>query len=227
MTVALIAGLTSGAVLFVFQFFAIRPMIELAEVYEKQLIEAGKLPHEDPNEWQPSEGVERVGYTAISTLLLSVGYAAVLFGLANLLPLRVGTREGLMLGLAAFACFALAPAIGLPPKPPGVQGAELNAAQLWWASTAVATAIGLAVIFFARGRWTWWVVAALIIAAPHLIGAPPVAPAMTENLHHLSVMFALMSVATQFVFWLVLGTVGGYYYGRSGMRAPMRRAAVA
>ena len=32
------------------------------------------------NEWQPAEGMERVGYTVMSTLLLGVGYAALLLG---------------------------------------------------------------------------------------------------------------------------------------------------
>jgi cobalt transporter subunit CbtA len=163
----------------------------------------------------------------ISTLLLSVGYAALLFGIVDLMSLRVGPRDGLLLGLAAFACVALAPAAGLPPKPPGVQGAELNAAQIWWASTAVATAIGLGLIAFARGRWMWWVVGALVIAAPHLVGAPPVAPPMTEALRALSAKFAIASVATQLVFWLVLGGAGGYFYVRSTSRVSARRHAVA
>lgn len=214
-TVALVAGLSAGAVLAVLQFFAIRPMIQAAEVHETALQRAGKLPPDNPLEWQPNEGLERVGYTVASTLFLGVGYAALVFGLASLTGLRMGAREGLVLGIAAFACVSLAPSLGLPPKPPGVQGAELNAAQVWWAATACATAIGLALIAFAKGRWMWWVAGVAVILAPHLVGPPPVAPPLTNALRQLSIEFAIVSVATQGVFWAVLGTTGGWFTART------------
>jgi cobalt transporter subunit CbtA len=217
MTIALVAGLTAGAVLAAIQFVAIRPMIQTAEVYETQLQHEGKLPPDNPLEWQPNEGFERIGYTIASTLFLGVGYAALVFGLANLLQLRMGLREGLLLGLAAFACVSLAPSTGLPPKPPGVQGAELNAAQTWWAGTACATAIGLALIAFARGRWIWLVRLAgvLVILLPHIIGPPPVVPPLTDALRTLSAKFAIISIATQGVFWVVLGATGGWVAARA------------
>jgi cobalt transporter subunit CbtA len=217
MTVALVAGLTSGAVLAVVQFYAIRPMIQRAEVYEAELRGAGKLPPDNPLEWQPTDGLERVGYTLAATLLLGVGYAALVFGLSDVMRLHIGVREGLLLGLAAFACVSLAPSVGLPPKPPGVEGAELNAAQTWWTGTACATAIGLALMALARGRWIWiWRLAGvLVILLPHLVGPPPVVPPLTESLRALSVRFAAVSVATQGVFWVVLGTVGGWCTARA------------
>lgn len=216
MSIVLIAGIAAGAVLAALQFVAIRPMIQRAEVYETELVRSGRLPHEDEHEWQPAEGIERVGYTVMSTLLMGVGYGALLLGGASLLSLRLRPREGLLLGLAGFACFALAPAFGLPPKPPGVAGAELNSAQIWWTLTAGATAVGLALIGLARGRWSWRVVGVLLIAAPHLYGAPPVSPPLTDALRDLSRQFAAVSIATQLAFWLTLGGVGGFLFARSG-----------
>ena len=223
MTIVLIAGIAAGALLAALQFVAIRPMIHRAEVYETELVKAGRLPPENDHEWQPAEGTERVGYTVMSTLLLGVGYAAMLLGGANLLSLRIRLREGLLLGFAGFACFALAPALGLPPKPPGVAGAELNAAQIWWALTACATAAGLSLIALARGRWPWRIVGLLLIVAPHLYGAPPVAPPLTDALRDLSRQFAAISVATQLAFWLTLGGVGGFLLAKPASR-PSHRA---
>lgn len=217
MIVALVAGLTSGGVLAVMQFVAIRPMIRTAEVYETQLQHEGRLPPDNPLEWQPTDGVERVSYTVVSTVFLAVGYAALVFGLASLMGLHMGVREGLLLGLAAFACVSLAPSVGLPPKPPGVQGAELNAAQVWWAATACATAIGLALVAFARGRWVWIgrFAGVIVILLPHLVGPPPVVPPLTEALRTLSAKFAIVSIVTQGVFWVVLGTTGGWLAARA------------
>src|SRR5437868_8564451 len=70
MTVVLITGIVAGAVLAALQLIAIRPMIQVAEVYETQLRDAGKLRPEDSMEWQPSQGFERIGYTIASTVLL-------------------------------------------------------------------------------------------------------------------------------------------------------------
>jgi cobalt transporter subunit CbtA len=215
MRVALVAGLSAGAVLAALQFFAIRPMIQVAEVYETALQHAGKLPPDNPLEWQPTEGLERVGYTVASTLLLGVGYAALVFGLASLLGLRIGAREGLLLGIAAFACVSLAPSLGLPPRPPGVEGAELNAAQAWWTATAGATAIGLALIAFAKGRSMWRAAGVGVMLLPHLVGPPSVAPPLTDALRALSVKFALVSIVTQGAFWVVLGTTGGWFTART------------
>lgn len=215
MSVAPVAGLSAGAVLAVLQFFAIRPMIQVAEVYETALQHAGQLPPDHPLEWQPTQGLERVGYTVASTLFLGVGYAALVFGLASLLGLRIGARQGLLLGIAAFACVSLAPSLGLPPKPPGVQGAELNAAQVWWAATAGATAIGLALVAFAKGRWMWRVAGVVVMLLPHLIGPPSVAPPLTDALRALSVKFAIVSIVTQGAFWIVLGTTGGWCTART------------
>src|SRR5438270_1844734 len=42
----------------------------------------------------------------------------------------INTRQGALWDLAAFACVSLAPALGLPPQPPGVVVADLHQRQL-------------------------------------------------------------------------------------------------
>jgi hypothetical protein len=73
-------------------------------------------------------------------------FAALLLSTVILGGFGLDIRHGLLWGLAGFACFTVAPALGLPPKPPGVPVADVRARQLWWALTAGVTATGLILI---------------------------------------------------------------------------------
>jgi cobalt transporter subunit CbtA len=216
-TAALLAGTLAGGLLAMLQLAAVGPLIALAETYERQAPtpsedQPGAHAHAAADEWEPSAGVERTGYTVLGTVLMGIAYAALLLGAAALLGVELDVRTGVWLGLAGCACFAVAPSLGLPPKPPGVPGADVHAAQVWWAGTAVATAIGLTLIAAARGRWGLRVIGLLCLAAPHVIGAPqPLsAPEVPEALIR---RFAVTSVATQAAFWLLLGAIAGYVSG--------------
>jgi cobalt transporter subunit CbtA len=215
MTIVLVAGIAAGLALAAVQIATIGPLIRVAEQYETATAGHDHPATAAPAEWQPSDGFERTGYTVLGTLLVGIAYAALLFGGAALLSFEVDVRRGILLGLAGFASFALAPALGVAPRPPGVAGAELHSAQIWWIATAIATAIGLALIARARGRWSWRIAGPIVLVAPHLVGAPHAEPARTDALRELSSRFAVTSVATQAVFWLVLGVIGGYVYQKT------------
>ncbi len=79
----------------------------------------------------------------------------------------------------------IAPSLGLPPELPGIP-APLTPRQLWWLATALATPIGLWLVVFRRSP-PRAILALLLLAAPHLIGAPQLAEAPTyvpEALSH-------------------------------------------
>ena len=133
------AGALAGLVLFSVQHFTLIPLIQAAETYEAA---HSDVSHENKG-WQPAEGWERTSFTALTTVLTGIGFAAMLFGVMAVSQETINTRHGAAWGLAAFACFSLAPALGLPPQPPGVAVADLQQRQIWWASTVIATAIGL------------------------------------------------------------------------------------
>lgn len=213
MTVVLITGTTAGLLLFVLQFLTMRPLIQQAEVYEQAAEAHASHDASHEAEWEPSEGVERIGYTVLGTILTGIAFSALLFGVASLLDLELDVRRGVWLGLAGFACCVLAPALGLPPKPPGVAGAEVHAAQIWWAATVAATAVGLWALTCAPKTWTWRGVGLLCLLAPHLLGAPP-SLGPSEVPPDLNRHFALLSIATRAVFWLTLGSIGSYFYAR-------------
>ena len=90
----------------------------------------------------------------------------------------------------------------------------MHTAQIWWAATALATAVGLGLIYRARGAWSWRVAGVACLLAPHLVGAPRAVGSSAvpaDLIRH----FAIVVVATQGVFWLSLGALGSHLYART------------
>ncbi len=233
---AVIAGLITGVLITLVQMFTTVPLIAQAEVYEQ----SGEKPEEsaavaevgadavhdrsahdhDAGTWEPKDGFERTFYTGVTTVLVAIGYA-LLLGACFSQMRSVGWRTGLALGVAGFLIFQLAPALGLPPEPPGSPYADLVARQLWWVGTAVATALALGAWFYARShsKVIWIPVGIVLILLPHVIGAPqPVESQVAIVPHELSHRFALAAMFTAAIFWLALGSIQGYVFGRLGRR---------
>jgi len=210
----LAAGTLAGLLLFVVQQFTIFPLIEKAELYESAAQKSDAHHHEDEG-WRPADGFERTAFTALTTIVSAIGFAALLFGIAGLVPMKLNWRRGLLWGLAAFACVDLAPSLGLPPQPPGTAVADLYARQGWWVFTVLSTAAGLWLLLNRRRSVPIRLIGVLPLILPHAIGAPfpQGSSAVPTTLIH---QFAFLSILTTGMFWLVLGAVGGLFYTRSG-----------
>jgi cobalt transporter subunit CbtA len=213
MQAALVAGAIAGTVLFFYQQVVLVPRIVEAEAYEARAEHAGVGAEADPHhdsEWKPHDGRERTFFTAASTILTGIGFAALLLSIATLRGLCLNVQRGLFWGLAGFVCFALAPALGLPPLPPGVPVGDLGGRQLWWLTTVVATAIGLFLMFATRRVWISRTAGGLVLLLPHAIGAPQtIGPQIVPD--HLVRAFALASIGGNGLFWLVLGAAAGLF----------------
>lgn len=216
MTRALIAGTVAGIITFAAQYAIVSPLIATAETLEASAVSGHE--HDAAAEWEPADGLERTGYMLLGTVLTGIGFAAIAFGVAAVAGIELTLMRGLALGLAGFLCCALAPAFGLPPKPPGVSGPDVYDAQRWWVMTAVSTA--LAIWLIARGRRSpiRWGCGVAIAAMPHALGAP-VASSAPEMPAALMRQFVVVSIATQALLWLTLGAVGGWM----AAAAPHRR----
>lgn len=213
--VAITSGTLAGLAWFALQYFAVIPLIEIAETYEAASHRANSgNAHDHENEaWRPAAGRQRNTYTGLATVLTSIGFAAILFGLMGITGRLIDARRGVLWGLAAFTCSALAPALGLPPPPPGVAVAGLFDRQLWWVATVIATAAGLALIAGRSRSWLLGIGGVACISLPHWIGAPM---ATGGNIVPMQLVwqFTLASLATTGMFWLILGTLGGFIYNR-------------
>ena len=202
---AVCSGALAGLVLFTIQHFTVVPLIEAAEHYENDT-------DHHVAEWKPADGAERTAWTALTTVLTGIGFAAVLFGFLSLTGRNVTMRQGVLWGLAAFACFHLAPSFGLPPLPPGVPVADIQNRQMWWTCAVVATVVGLWLLTGAT--WMRRIAGTLAIAMPHFIGAPAgtgESPVPAELMRS----FAVASLATLAIFWMTLGAIGGFLSSRN------------
>jgi cobalt transporter subunit CbtA len=209
MVVALLSGAFAGLALFVFQQFTVVPLIRSAETQES------KTAHENEG-WQPSNGWQRASLTLVTTVLSGIGFAAMLLGSIALAGTVLNARRGALFGLAGFVCFNLAPAIGLPPQPPGVPVADLYDRQIWWGGTVIATAIGLWLILGVKRALGLRIGGGICLLLPHLIGAP-IATGQYLVTTQLLRRFTAVSLVTMCLFWLLVGTIGGFLYPRIGL----------
>ena len=209
MAVALISGLLAGLSLFAIQHWTVQPLIVEAEEYEAKT----QPHHSDDAGWQPVGSFQRNLFTALAAILYGIGSAAILIGVAAWTRTPLSARAGAFWGLAFLTCFVVAPSLGLPPVPPGAALAGLKDRQVWWVATVLATGAGLWLLFRQK-RWPLRVAGILFLLLPHIIGAPR---ATGQHLvpDHLIRQFAIASIASQAVFWLIVGTVGGFVHRRS------------
>jgi cobalt transporter subunit CbtA len=208
---ALFAGVVAGAALTGLQTLKVYPLIFAAEAFESKShahAEHGpaKPDHDkDAESWMPADGAERLFYSLLSNILLCVGLGLVL---AAIFALRdvADWRQGVVWGLGGFAAVNLAPALGMPPELPGMPAGELLARQTWWLSTALLTAAGIALIFLSRGR-LWRLSGVLLVALPHVYGAPHPANLDSNVPAILAAEFATASLASNLIFWAILGAL--------------------
>ncbi len=221
---AALAGLIVGFFVTVAQRISIVPLILSAEVYERQgeatehhpdagapKADAGAEHAHAAAAWVPADGLERNAYTALFNVVEWIGFGLLLNGAVVLLRREVTWREGFLWGLGAFVVFVIAPGLGLPPELPGIPAAGLLDRQIWWVATVMATAAGLMLIAFRRSPAAACL-AILLIAAPHLLGAPRLAEVESQIPAVLSRQFIVAVTLTALPCWALLGGLTGHFY---------------
>jgi cobalt transporter subunit CbtA len=209
---ALIAGFGAGLFAAMLQIVFVQPVLLHAELFETgALIHFGAGPTAAHVVHEGGIDLMRDGLSVIFSALIYCGYAFILLSAMSLAEEQgrpITARSGLIWGIAGFVAVQLAPAFGLAPELPGMNAADLTARQIWWFGTVAATAIALWLIAFGK-NWKMWGVAIILLAAPHIIGAPMpdtlTGPAPPE----LGAMFAARALGTGLAAWAVLGFLLG------------------
>ncbi len=215
-TSALFAGFAAGLIAALLQLAFVQPHLLHAEMFESgaltHSVTAGSLTHGPAYEFDAMRDVLSVLFSA----LIYVGYGLMLVAGMAFASERghvITARSGIIWGLAGFIAVHFAPAIGLPPELPGSSAADVGARQIWWFSTVGATALALWLIAFGRSMISWGV-AAVLLAAPHIIGAPH-----PEKFHggvppELAGLFASNAMGVGMAAWVVLGLLAAHFWNQ-------------
>lgn len=237
----LVAGLIAGLVVTLAQMVRVTPLILQAETYETAAEGVGSghghgqsaqgtaddsaaaAAEHSTDAWAPADGIERTLFTALANIITGIGFALLLVAVFAFRGIPMNYRHGIEWGLAGFAIFSLAPALGLPPELPGIDTADLLARQTWWLGTVIATGGGLGLLILRRQLWMR-IAGVVLIAIPHVIGAPHPATSTSAVPAELAAQFAVASLVTAALFWIVLGGLCGHLYARFVEQAALATA---
>ena len=205
---ALIAGMAAGIIMGGIQHVRTTPLILAAEVYEKTAATAAPetttAEHEHAESWEPEDGWQRTLSTTLASIITGAGFAGLLAGISLLTGIAITPRNGLIWGLCGFLAVTVAPSAGLPPELPGMPAGDLLSRQIWWVATIAATGVGLYLIAVRR-EFIWIAAAVVLIALPHVIGAPQPLTHETTVPAGLAAAFVSNTVAAAAVFWSLIG----------------------
>lgn len=243
LTSALIAGAAAGLIAALLQLVFVQPVLLHAELYEGGELTHFAAPAEGHDHGHdavadadhdhgaapaatgaagheaPPFGIDpaRDGLSVLFSILVYAGYGMLLIAaiaLAEARGWRVTARQGILWGLAGFVAVQLAPAFGLAPELPGMAAADIGARALWWVATVVLSAAALWLIAFGQG-WGAWAAAIVLIALPHLVGAPHPAEFTGPTPPELAAQFAGRALGAGLIAWAVLGLMTTTLWSRA------------
>lgn len=248
MAAAVFAGLVAGVLAAGFQSMVVTPLIFKAEKIEHG--DGGTEPHAAHNHsadhdhahaadeagdghdhdhnhegWMPADGLERLGFTVLSTVATTIGYALLLAALMTIAGVPLTVPAGVGWAIGAFAATALAPGLGLSPTLPGMAETALQPRQLWWIATALATAGGLYLLAYHYQNLIALAAGVAVIVLPHIFGAPPADLTGSDIPARLASQFASASYAQAFLMWLAIGIGLGFVASRNAASASDRSPA--
>lgn len=236
-TSGLIAGFVVALLATLLQFSFLERNILLAERYESgelmHFAGVGVGDHAEPSTAEAGHDNQTYDHTAhdhaaddgpfwlrqVKTLLTMTitycGYGLVMIAgmtIARHFGKTIGAAEAMLWGLAGFGVFMMAPAMGLEPLLPGVEGAALRSRQAWWLFCAGSSAAGLAVLAYGFGQTR--LIGIVLLAIPHIIGAPHQASFTGLLPPELASQHAARSLGVGLVAWVTLGLCGRWLLDR-------------
>lgn len=158
-------------------------------------------------------GLSRFSGTLFANLVTGAGFALLLAGISLVIGHPITLANGALWGALGWLAVHMLPALGLPPELPGFPAADLADRQTWWAATVLLSSAGLYLLAL-RADVISKVAGLVLIAAPHLYGAPQPLDISSNVPAVLGAEFAVAALATTLAFWIVLGVVSGFINDR-------------
>ena len=220
LTSALFAGAAAGLIAGLLQLLFVQPVLLHAELYESgELVHFGSIAssaHPD----LPGFDAVRDLLSIVFSMLTYTGYAMMLVALMLIAEERgahVTARTGIIWGIAGFVAAHFAPGFSLAPELPGSAAADIGARQVWWFATVISAGVAMWLLAFGR-NWAMWGSAVILLAAPHVIGAPMpdtlTGPVPTE----IASLFASRAYGVGMVAWVMLGCFAAYFLDKEQRR---------
>lgn len=204
---AVAAGMIAAALISILQANTTGPMILMAETFE--------LPPElygpGGSEVDVGAAIQRSIFTFLANAVTTIAFALILIVGLTFGETKPDRTKGLMIAAIGFASFSLAPAMGMPPKLPGMPVGDLELRQFWWISTALITLAGM-VCLFVQKKIPLQVLGAVLLIAPHVWGAPLPDDMDSDVPATLAATFAANAIAMSAILWATLGATAPYFY---------------
>jgi cobalt transporter subunit CbtA len=225
---AVVVGIIAGSLYGIFQQIQINPIIYAAEAFEVtasgDVVDSSSHGHADGHSheaWAPEQGFERVLSTLGANILIAIAFSILLISFMSLHNLKsskpgITWKTGIVWGIGLMLSVFAAPSLlGIHPEIPGTIAQSLEHRQIWWVSSATATAAGLLVLYY--GKNPVKLGGLVLIVLPQLIGAPVTEklgfantdPAAVTALSKLSSQFIVMTSIGMLIFCLLLGALSG------------------
>jgi cobalt transporter subunit CbtA len=206
---AICAGIAAGLLASALQFTFVIPVLLEGELYEtgaRVHFGTDGSPQSDRGTPPLAGDWLRHFMTVAFNIVTYTGYGlllAAMISFASLKGITTTAKQGLIWGLCGYIAVQLAPAISLPPELPGTIAAEVGQRQLWWISTILASAAGLGLIAFGHSYLP--LAGVVLMAIPHLLGAPHLDTFFGVAPPELAAEFATLSLGAAAAGWVLLG----------------------
>jgi len=214
LTSALFAGFGAGLLAAVLQYIFIQPVLLHAELFESGALShdpaIGSAVHVD----RPPFDMMRNALSVLFAALIYTGYALILVALMATASERghaLTVKRGIIWGISGFVAVHFAPAFGLAPELPGFAAADVTLRQIWWFATVATTGIGLWLLAFGTSPIAV-AGAAVLIAAPHIVGAPHPEMLTGNTPPELAGLFASRTLGVGLAAWATLGALAAYFW---------------
>ena len=206
---AICAGIAAGLLASALQFTFVIPVLLEGELYETGArVHFGTYGSPQSDRGAPTLAGDwlRHSMTVAFNIVTYTGYGLLLSAMisfATFKGITTTAKQGLIWGLCGYIAVQLAPAISLPPELPGTIAAEVGQRQLWWISTILASAAGLGLIAFGHSYLP--LAGVVLMAIPHLLGAPHLDTFFGVAPPELAAEFATLSLGAAAAGWVLLG----------------------